>query len=187
MRIYPFGLRVNSSNLDPSFYWRRGAQIVALNWQNLDKGMMLNRAMFADTQGWVRKPLGYRNLDAREPVRRNLDLSIEVFAGQSLPLPSGDTNAKGFRPYVISQLHVEQPDDSTEGAQDDDSSDSKASSYRRTTRTSAGTDPDFGGQAIQFPTVSGIVEELSFVRFVSALPFPSSFLLQLHAYCTDIF
>lgn len=165
MRIYPFGLRFNSSNLDPSFFWRRGAQIVALNWQNLDKGMMLNRGMFAGEQGWVRKPLGYRNSDDL-PVRRNLELSIEIIAAQGLPLPPGDTSAKGFHPYVIAHLHVEQPDDENETPQDDDSTDSKKSSFKRTTKSASGTDPDFGGQRLHYPTVFGIVEELSFVRCV---------------------
>ncbi|RJE23057.1 phospholipase C [Aspergillus sclerotialis] len=165
MRIYPFGLRVTSSNLDPSFFWRRGAQIVALNWQNLDKGMMLNQGMFADEQGWVRKPLGYRNSED-SPVRRNLDLSIEFFAAQGLPLPPGDTNAKGFKPYVVSLLHVEQPEDeSNQNPQEDNSSDSGKSSYKRTIKHASGMDADFGAQKIVFPTVSGIVEELSFVRF----------------------
>src|SRR5262245_32388569 len=60
MRTYPSGIRVNSSNLDPSFNWRQGVQVVALNWQNCDKGMMLNRGMFAGTNGWVLKPPEYR-------------------------------------------------------------------------------------------------------------------------------
>lgn len=58
MRTYPSGLRVNSSNLDPAVYWRKGIQIVALNWQNWDEGMMLNEAMFAGTGGYVLKPEG---------------------------------------------------------------------------------------------------------------------------------
>ena len=58
MRTYPSGLRVNSSNLDPAVYWRKGIQIVALNWQNWDAGMMLNEAMFAGTGGYVLKPEG---------------------------------------------------------------------------------------------------------------------------------
>jgi hypothetical protein len=32
MRIYPKGLRFDSSNPDPSFHWRRGVQMVAMNW-----------------------------------------------------------------------------------------------------------------------------------------------------------
>lgn len=40
MRAYPSGLRIGSSNLDPAPFWRKGVQIVALNWQNWDEGMM---------------------------------------------------------------------------------------------------------------------------------------------------
>ncbi|KAG2413857.1 hypothetical protein HFD88_003046 [Aspergillus terreus] len=168
MRIYPFGLRVTSSNLDPSFFWRRGAQIVALNWQNVDKGVMLNRAMFADQRGWVLKPPGYRSSDGAGSaiVRKQLDLSIEVLAGQNIPLPPGDTNEKGFHPYVACHLHVETDGDNAVGApQGDDSTDSEKSSYKRTTKSATGCNPDFGSQLIQFPTVSGIVDELTFIRF----------------------
>jgi hypothetical protein len=58
MRAYPSGLRIRSSNLDPSLFWRKGIQIVALNWQNWDEGMMLNEGMFAGTGGYVLKPEG---------------------------------------------------------------------------------------------------------------------------------
>lgn len=40
MRAYPSGFRIGSSNLDPVSYWQKGIQIVALNWQNWDEGMM---------------------------------------------------------------------------------------------------------------------------------------------------
>lgn len=40
MRTYPSGFRIGSSNLDPASFWRKGIQIVALNWQNWDEGMM---------------------------------------------------------------------------------------------------------------------------------------------------
>ena len=58
MRAYPSGLRIGSSNLDPAVFWRKGIQIVALNWQNWDEGMMLNEGMFAGTGGYVLKPEG---------------------------------------------------------------------------------------------------------------------------------
>jgi hypothetical protein len=58
MRTYPSGLRIRSSNLDPAVFWRKGIQIVALNWQNWDEGMMLNEGMFAGTNGYVLKPEG---------------------------------------------------------------------------------------------------------------------------------
>ncbi|KAF7157542.1 hypothetical protein CNMCM6106_003349 [Aspergillus hiratsukae] len=168
MRVYPYGLRVNSSNPDPTFFWRCGAQIVALNWQNLDKGMMLNRGMFTGEPGWVLKPHGYRSSDPpSSPVKRQqLDLSIEILAGQNLPLPPGDTKASGFRPYVSCYLHVESPDEENglpPGG--DNTTDSEKTSYKRSIKSATGTNPDFGAQVIQFPTLPGVIEELTFVRF----------------------
>lgn len=58
MRTYPHGLRIGSSNLDPAPSWRKGIQVVALNWQNWDEGMMLNEGLFAGTKGYVLKPEG---------------------------------------------------------------------------------------------------------------------------------
>lgn len=58
MRAYPSGLRIRSSNLNPAPFWGSGAQVVALNWQQTDEGMMLNEAMFAGTGGYVLKPQG---------------------------------------------------------------------------------------------------------------------------------
>ena len=33
IRIYPKGLRLNSTNYEPHRYWSEGAQLVAINWQ----------------------------------------------------------------------------------------------------------------------------------------------------------
>ncbi|CAK7232608.1 hypothetical protein SBRCBS47491_008330 [Sporothrix bragantina] len=61
MRSYPDATKhVTSSNPDPAGCWRRGVQMVALNWQTLDKAMMLNYGMFEGSNGWVLKPPGYR-------------------------------------------------------------------------------------------------------------------------------
>lgn len=168
MRIYPYAFRVTSSNLDPTFYWRRGAQLVALNWQNLDKGMMLNHGMFVGTHGWRLKPPGYRSSKSPTDIiqRRSLTLSIEIFAAQDLSLPPGDHSERGFKPYVNCQLHVEEPEGDVAPDQDDASSDTEKSSYRRCTKSSSGRNPDFKGQKLEFPTVTGIIEELSFLRLV---------------------
>jgi hypothetical protein len=177
MRIYPYAFRVNSSNLDPTFYWRRGAQLVALNWQNTDKGMMLNHGMFVGSHGWRLKPPGYRSSNSPTEVieRRNLTLSIEIYAAQDLSLPPGDHSEKGFKPYVNCQLHVEEPGSDVSLDQDDGSSEAEKSSYRRCTKSSSGRNPDFKGQKLEFPTVTGIIEELSFLRSV----FLFGFLLSL--------
>ncbi|PYH41939.1 putative phosphoinositide-specific phospholipase C [Aspergillus saccharolyticus JOP 1030-1] len=167
MRVYPKGLRVGSSNMDPGFFWRRGAQMVALNWQNLDKGMMLNSGMFAGEPGWVLKPPGYRSSDADSVIvqRRQLNLSIEFVAGQNLPLPPGQTIDKKFHPYVSCILHLDTPDDDSGDSASDDESDSEKAGYKRTTKTATGSNPDFENQKIEFPPVPNVVEDLSFVRF----------------------
>ena len=36
MRAFPAGTRVTSTNLDPAVFWRKGIQMVALNWQKPD-------------------------------------------------------------------------------------------------------------------------------------------------------
>lgn len=69
MRAYPSGLRIRSSNLDPAVFWRKGIQIVALNWQRWDQGMMLNEAMFAGTRGYVLKPEGKYRLSPPQNVK----------------------------------------------------------------------------------------------------------------------
>ncbi|KAF9233263.1 PLC-like phosphodiesterase [Melanogaster broomeanus] len=55
-RVYPNGLRLSSSNLDPLNQWRSGTHIACLNWQHYDDGMQLNEALFAGTNGWVVRP-----------------------------------------------------------------------------------------------------------------------------------
>jgi phosphatidylinositol phospholipase C, delta len=139
MRAYPNPIRIDSSNPDPSFFWRRGVQMVALNWQNLDEGMMVNGGMFSGEKGWVLKTDAYRNesatpLSPTSPVttasaeqrllrpQRTLDLRITVFAGQHIPLPPtqekphqgqsavGGARSRHYKPYVKCALHVEKAD-----------------------------------------------------------------------------
>ncbi|KAL1960718.1 hypothetical protein VTO42DRAFT_6548 [Malbranchea cinnamomea] len=180
MRTYPSGMRVDSSNMDPSFFWRQGIQIVALNWQNTDKGMMLNKAMFAGSKGWVLKPQEYRGtlISSGRPAqgdasgakgsvshRRTLHLSIEFYAGQNIPLPEGDEHDRSFRPYVACQLHVEKLKDSIHATSKDlEADDGGSAKYKRRTKTCSGVNPDFGGQSLQFPSAPGVLEELSFLR-----------------------
>lgn len=167
MRIFPSGLRVDSSNVEPTFLWRQGAQMVALNWQSWDRGMMLNEGMFAGEDGWVRKPEGYLgdNVDGQKPIKRQtLDLTIELLAGQNLPLPLGDRHPGGFHPYVKCQLHVDARSEKTINL--DEKKDQSDENYKRRSKTAKGLDPDFGGETMLFSNVSGVMEKLSFVRCV---------------------
>ncbi|GKT43861.1 1-phosphatidylinositol 4,5-bisphosphate phosphodiesterase 1 [Colletotrichum spaethianum] len=166
MRAYPSGLRIGSSNLDAPVFWRRGIQIVALNWQNWDEGMMLNEAMFAGTGGYVLKPEGTIPVpqsglapDTAKGVPqiayKTLDLQIDILAAQNLPLPPGDTKVSGFKPYVKVEIHAESPEERLPGAHIKDDGRERESEYKAKTRSNRGVDPDFGSEALQFTGVPG--------------------------------
>lgn len=163
MRAYPSGMRVNSSNLEPLFLWCQGVQMAALNWQKWDKGMMLNEGMFAGEEGWVLKPEGYRGTiqdsdGGKTAQKRTLSLTIELCAGQNLPLPFDEKVAKKFHPYVKCEMlygsEKVKPGDSTKNNE----------KLRWVSKTSKGVNPDFGGEVHQFLNVTNVVEELSFIR-----------------------
>lgn len=168
MRAYPKGLRLNSSNLNPTVFWRQGVQIVALNWQRWDGGMMLNEGMFAGTPGWVLKPEGYRSTSAGKTqndavARHSLDLSIEFFAGQNIPLPPEEDDPKDFKPYVKVELHVEKPEERL-GEPIPGGGKSTKGDVKRKTKSYRTPDPDFGREILEFKGVKGVTEELTFVR-----------------------
>ncbi|KAL8653279.1 MAG: hypothetical protein Q9226_003915 [Calogaya cf. arnoldii] len=176
MRAFPAGTRVTSSNLDPAVFWRKGVQIVALNWQKFDAGVMLNEGMFAGSGGWILKPREYRGhgdgqqsgvsdeSQADAIAHKTLSLSIDILAAQELPLPIGDKKPHGFQPYVKCELHVEKPEERT-GAAIEEGGRSKDGEYKFKSKSSRGTQPDFGGERMDFGNVSAVVEELSFLRF----------------------
>ncbi|KAI0430762.1 PLC-like phosphodiesterase [Xylaria sp. FL1042] len=180
MRTYPSGMRIQSSNLDPPVFWRKGIQIVALNWQKWDEGMMLNHGMFIGTGGYVLKPEGYRGekipsepgSSAAVPAtvstpaisHRTVSLKITVFAAQNLPLPHKDDKAKGFKPYVKIELHTAPPH-TLLGPKHEDGH-AKEGEYKARTHTQKGLHPDFKGETLAFERVAGVVPELAFVRFL---------------------
>ncbi|MCJ1278530.1 hypothetical protein MMC21_006347 [Puttea exsequens] len=177
MRAFPSGMRVRSDNLDPSVFWRKGVQFVALNWQRWDAGMMLNEAMFAGSGGYVLKPAGYRSTtpkssapeitketQAEAITHRTLNLTVEILAAQDIPLPLGDTRTEGFHPYIKCELHVEEPAERT-GAPIEGGGKSKEGRFKWKSKTMKGTEVDFGGEKIEFNNITGVVEELSFLRF----------------------
>lgn len=97
IRTYPAGLRIDSSNFNPVFFWSFGTQMVALNYQTEDLPMHVNRAMFEQTnnRGYVCKPsimwnrshLMYRRFN---PLEKEFDglhstqIVINVVSGQYL-------------------------------------------------------------------------------------------------------
>ncbi|KIX99085.1 uncharacterized protein Z520_05546 [Fonsecaea multimorphosa CBS 102226] len=187
MRVFPRGTRINSSNVDPIFHWRQGAQMVALNWQKLDKGMMLNEGMFAGTGGWILKPEGYRSTATAgsanshkevDTKRQRLDLEIRLLAAQRLPVPADKDLSYGprMKPYVKMQLHVDSlctPDRSKDSdrlgeAKDEveprGGEDVDSSSFKRRSADSRTDSPDFRGEVMSWLGMSDVLQELSFIR-----------------------
>lgn len=162
-------------------------QIVALNWQRWDAGMMMNEAMFAGSGGFVLKPEGYRSeVNAQQASsqhaaptqpqtqsrltssnRGTLDLAIEFFAGQDIPLPPEEDNPAKMKPFVKCELHVER---SAESLQRIPSGQSKTreGEWKRKTKTTRGSNPDFEREVVTFEGVSDVVGELGFLRYVTA-------------------
>lgn len=165
MRVYPKGIRVSSSNLDPAPFWRMGAQIVALNWQYINAATMLNQAMFHATGGWVLKPEGYRSFHRAQSQitaldRGRLDLTIELLAGQDI----GPADKK-LHLYVRSELHIEDMEEINGGSLPEGGSTKEGQIKAVAELGTAGRSPDFGRQMLQFK-VDGVAEELTFVRYV---------------------
>jgi phosphatidylinositol phospholipase C, delta len=173
MRAFPKGSRFDSSNPDPSQFWRKGVQMVALNFQSWDEGMMLNEAMFAGEDGWVLKPPGYLTEDdlstPEDVAQKTLDLVITILAGQHLPLPDGmeagpGGQAKSFRPVVKCELHVEKQEDRSGG---NDMAGWGYDEMKKKTVPGKTDHPDWGSNKnqLEYVGVTGVVEQLSFVRF----------------------
>jgi phosphatidylinositol phospholipase C delta len=131
MRVYPNGMRVNSTNFDPLKYWRRGVQMVALNWQTYDLGMQINDAMFAggtDQSGYIRKPSEMREIkmipsipeeagiDHIKRERKNVNFSIDVISAQQLMRPKFLAPARSVDPYVeVEVYHADDRDKDNKG------------------------------------------------------------------------
>lgn len=116
---------------------------------------------------------------------RTLDLEIKILAAQNIPLPP-ETSEKSFNPYLKAELHVEAggerhghfPDDGHEcdpatdarakaAARKSEDDDEMEGEYKARTKTMKATcDPDFKGEMLEFKAIPGVVEELSFVRFI---------------------
>ncbi|KAJ7450824.1 1-phosphatidylinositol-4,5-bisphosphate phosphodiesterase 1 [Mycena latifolia] len=116
VRIYPKGMRLKSSNYLPHNYWSAGAQLVAINWQTLDLGYMMNHAMFQRNEGsgYVLKPRALRLPNQKDLLAKWTEHVFEVgiISAQQLPPPKdsagpdrGNTAAT-VDPYVEVAVHV---------------------------------------------------------------------------------
>ncbi|KAL1882989.1 hypothetical protein VTK73DRAFT_511 [Phialemonium thermophilum] len=112
MRVYPNGSRISSNNFNPLIYWKRGVQMVALNWQTFDLGMQLNHAMFSsgtDQSGYVLKPIELREFQvmpnnagdwATKRQRKNINFTVDVISAQQLMRPYNLGEKRSLDPYV---------------------------------------------------------------------------------------
>ncbi|KAJ7186489.1 PLC-like phosphodiesterase [Mycena filopes] len=106
-RIFPKGTRIRSGNMDPLRFWRTGAHIASLNWQNYDTGMQLNEGMFVGSGGWVLKPAVLLGMGGRMEARHRL--VGEIVGISSLPPPNGRAD-KTYSAYVTAELFHAQQD-----------------------------------------------------------------------------
>lgn len=84
-RVYPDKKRVRSTNFDPIPYWKRGVQMVALNWQADGLNSQINEAMFAGSLGYLKKPEHSASL--REALKQKVrhKIGIEILGLWNLP------------------------------------------------------------------------------------------------------
>ncbi|XP_054156310.1 1-phosphatidylinositol 4,5-bisphosphate phosphodiesterase delta-4-like [Oppia nitens] len=112
-RIYPKGIRTDSSNYDPIVHWNMGAQLVALNYQTCDRSMLFNDALFAMNgrcgyvlkSEYLRRGHQYGNTSVRSSVRNGPNgklkkVVIQIISGQHIPKPGKGFEGEIIDPYV---------------------------------------------------------------------------------------
>lgn len=161
MQTYPFSLRVDASNMNPVRFWSEGVQMVAMNWHQIDEGMMLNHAMFAGTEGWVLKPPGYQSSDKQSETAKEamllqeMDLDVVVYFGSNVaPVAMIDPD-KVLHCAVQVQLHVDRKRIAA-----------RTSRYTDQTPVALTKDPSWveNGAALKFYDMFGVAQPFSFIR-----------------------
>lgn len=170
MRSYPDGIkRVNSSNYNPAYFWRKGVQMVTMNWQYPDDGMMLNYGMFADEMGWALKPPGYRNSDTSSQTQHEaatvhtMDMTLTIFKAQHIPVKGHGEEAE----HHGSTLHTFTRAEIRTGRFIDFKKDSTLAddTHAKKTHVYKSDHPYYGraGETLTFKDIPNVVEELSFL------------------------
>ncbi|XP_075767532.1 1-phosphatidylinositol 4,5-bisphosphate phosphodiesterase delta-3 isoform X2 [Pelodiscus sinensis] len=112
-RIYPMGLKMNSSNYNPQEMWNVGCQLVALNFQTPGWKMDLNRGRFLANGrcGYVLKPSFLRSRQASfdpeagcGPGHRPTQLRVKVITAQQLP-KLNPKKSSIVDPFVRVEIH----------------------------------------------------------------------------------
>ena len=122
MRVYPGLTRVTSNNFDPTVFWKKGVQMVALNWQKYgrlppkpfltaDVGMQIHEALFQGNcqHGYILKPApllasshppSSHHPSPYESKSCKIKLDVQVISGQQLPRPKDYKPGQAVDPYV---------------------------------------------------------------------------------------
>ncbi|KAJ4979151.1 hypothetical protein NE237_009931 [Protea cynaroides] len=91
LRVYPKGLRINSSNYNPLIAWMHGAQMVAFNMQGYGRSLWLMHGMFRANGGcgYLKKPdflltVGPKNevFDPKVKLPVKKTLKVKVYLGE---------------------------------------------------------------------------------------------------------
>lgn len=114
-RVYPPGSCVNSENFNPMVHWIHGVQLVALNYQTTDLGMILHEGMFREQNGgygYVLKPPSALALEvggSADPESTLLSgptvLQFTLLSGHCLPKPKGEDYLDNINPLVVVSIH----------------------------------------------------------------------------------
>ena len=115
VRIYPAGMRIDSSNYDPCRAWLAGGQMAALNFQTSGESMLLNYAKFAKNGniGYTLKPTFMLSNTITHPelanyphkmVNPQMNISITVISGQHLSNEGEISGGDIVDPYVEIKL-----------------------------------------------------------------------------------
>ena len=103
-RIYPFGGRVDSSNMNPVPYWSGGCQAVCCNFQTGDVGMSLNHGKFRENNrmGYVLKHPSQRHSGVSSS---SCLLRVRVLSCQRLPPKTHYKSSDILDAYVRLELY----------------------------------------------------------------------------------
>ncbi|KAJ1301294.1 hypothetical protein OPQ81_003698 [Rhizoctonia solani] len=121
VRVYPNGTRVSSTNYEPNKYWAAGVQLVAMNWQTIDLGNMMNQSMFLrnSRKGYLLKPEALRVKD-KDLLAKRVDyvLEITIISAQQIPRKRDENGREIIKdglidPLVEVSLHTPDPNTGT--------------------------------------------------------------------------
>ncbi|CAE6477573.1 unnamed protein product [Rhizoctonia solani] len=122
VRVYPNGTRVKSTNYEPARYWAAGVQLVAMNWQTIDLGNIMNQSMFLRNgrAGYLLKPEALRIKDKDLLAKReDYVLEITIISAQQIPRKRDENGREIIKddladPTVEVSLHTPVPGTGTQ-------------------------------------------------------------------------